>query len=147
MIAAEELAAAPVFASVPRDDLARVARAAGDVRLVPGEYAIHEGDERALFVVLVGRIEVTKLIDGIERVIGVRAPGQIFGEVPITFGTPFQGQLPRDGAHARGEHRGPRLPTRAPPPTRRCSRRSQRRRASASAACAASPPRRPGHAR
>jgi thioredoxin reductase (NADPH) len=40
---------------------------------------------------LSGRIEVTKTIDGIERVIGVRAAGQIFGEVPITFGTPFQG--------------------------------------------------------
>ncbi|MBI3369071.1 MAG: FAD-dependent oxidoreductase [Burkholderiales bacterium] len=52
---------------------------------------MHEGDERALFVVLAGRVEVTKVIDGIERVIGARAPGQIFGEVPITFGTPFQG--------------------------------------------------------
>jgi thioredoxin reductase (NADPH) len=91
MIAVEELAAAPVLASVPHDDLARVARAAGDIRLAAGEYAVHEGDERALFVVLAGRIEVTKAIDGIERVIGVRAPGQIFGEVPITFGTPFQG--------------------------------------------------------
>ncbi|HEU4382939.1 MAG TPA: FAD-dependent oxidoreductase, partial [Anaeromyxobacteraceae bacterium] len=59
--------------------------------LTPGEYAIHEGDERALFIVLAGRIEVTKSIDGIERVIGARVPGQIFGEVPITFGTPFQG--------------------------------------------------------
>jgi len=91
MIAVEELAAAPVLASVSRDDLACVARAAGDVSLASGEYAVHEGDERALFVVLSGRIEVTKVIDGIERVIGVRAPGQIFGEVPITFGTPFQG--------------------------------------------------------
>jgi thioredoxin reductase (NADPH) len=91
MIVTEELAASPVFASVPPDLLARVARAAGDVRLATGEYAVHEGDERALFVVIDGRIEVTKLIDGIERVIGARAPGQIFGEVPITFGTPFQG--------------------------------------------------------
>src|SRR5437764_9039453 len=91
MIAVEELAAAPVLASVPHDDLARVARAAGDVRLASSEYAVHEGDERALFVVLSGHIEVTKAIDGIERVIGVRVPGQIFGEVPITFGTPFQG--------------------------------------------------------
>jgi thioredoxin reductase (NADPH) len=91
MIAVEELAAAPVLASVSHDDLGRVARAAGDVSLASGEYAVHEGDERSLFVVLSGRIEVTKVIDGIERVIGVRAPGQIFGEVPITFGTPFQG--------------------------------------------------------
>jgi thioredoxin reductase (NADPH) len=91
MVVAEELAAVPVLASVAADDLARLARAAGDVHLATGEYAVHEGGERALFVVLSGRIEVTKAIDGIERVIGARAPGQIFGEVPITFGTPFQG--------------------------------------------------------
>ena len=91
MIVVQELAAVPILASVPHDDLERLARAAGDVRLATGDYAVHEGDERALFVVLSGRIEVTKVIDGIERVIGVRAPGQIFGEVPITFGTPFQG--------------------------------------------------------
>ena len=91
MIAVDELAVAPVLASVLPEDLARVARAAGDVRLAPGEYAVHEGDERALFVVLAGRIEVTKIIDGIERVIGARAPGQIFGEVPVIFGTAFQG--------------------------------------------------------
>jgi hypothetical protein len=29
--------------------------------------------------VLAGRFEVTKLVDGIERVIGVRVPGQIVG--------------------------------------------------------------------
>lgn len=91
MIAAQDLTAVSVLASVPHDDLERLARAAGDVRLASGEYAVHEGDERALYIVLSGRIEVTKSIDGIERVIGARVPGQIFGEVPITFGTPFQG--------------------------------------------------------
>ncbi len=91
MIAAQDLAAVPVFSSVAADDLARLAQVAADVRLAPGDYAVHEGDERTLFVVLSGRIEVTKLVDGIERTIGARAPGQIFGEVPITFGTPFQG--------------------------------------------------------
>jgi len=91
MISAEDLKTIPFLASVASEDLARLAQAAGDLRLASGEYAVHEGDERALFVVLSGRIEVTKLIDGIERIIGARAPGQIFGEVPITFGTPFQG--------------------------------------------------------
>jgi thioredoxin reductase (NADPH) len=91
MISLEELPAIAAFASLPSEDLARLAQTSADVRLVAGAYAVHEGDERSLFVVLAGRIEVTKLIDGIERVIGVRAPGQIFGEVPITFGTPYQG--------------------------------------------------------
>lgn len=91
MITTHDLQSIPIFASVAPNDLARLTEVAADLRLAQGEYAVHEGGERALFVVLAGRIEVTKLIDGIERTIGVRTPGQIFGEVPITFGTPFQG--------------------------------------------------------
>ena len=91
MIALEDIPPVAVFASVPPQDLERLAQDAGDVLLGVGDYAAHEGDERALFVVLAGRVEVTKVIDGIERVFGARAPGQIFGEVPITFGTTFQG--------------------------------------------------------
>ena len=93
MIAVEELADAAVLASVPNEDLARVARAAGDVRLANGEYAVHEGEERALFAVLAGRIEVTKRFDGVERSIGWRDPGQIFGEVPIALGGPSLGAV------------------------------------------------------
>jgi len=91
MITLEDLPTIPVFASVPAEDIARLAHSSGDVRLGVGDYAVHEGDERSMFVVLAGRVEVTKVIDGIERVIGKRVPGQIFGEVPIIFGTPYQG--------------------------------------------------------
>jgi hypothetical protein len=64
-------------------------RSAADIRLNPGEYAVYEG-EPALFVVLEGTIEVIKIVDGIERKIGARLPGKIFGEVPLVFGTQFQ---------------------------------------------------------
>jgi thioredoxin reductase (NADPH) len=57
------------------EELARLAQTFGDVRLGAGDYAVHEGDERSLFVVLAGRIEVTKVIDGIERVIGQTRAG------------------------------------------------------------------------
>ena len=40
---------------------------------------------------LTGKIEVVKTIDGIERTLGWRLPGTIFGEVPIALGTPFPG--------------------------------------------------------
>ena len=36
-----------------------------------------------------GRIEAVKLVDGVERVVGEREVGDIFGEVPITLGTVF----------------------------------------------------------
>jgi hypothetical protein len=36
-------------------------------------------------------MQVVKLVDGIERTLGWRVPGQIFGEVPIAFGTTFAG--------------------------------------------------------
>lgn len=91
VITPDELHAIPLFSKVAPEELERLARAAADLRLGTGEYAVHEADERALYVVLSGRLEVTKTIDGVERTIGARAPGQIFGEVPIVFGTQFQG--------------------------------------------------------
>ena len=91
MITPSELAISPVLAKADPAQLAVVAAGAADLRLAAGEYAVHEGEERALYVVLEGSIEVTKLFDGIERPIGKRAPGQIFGEIPIVFGIPFQG--------------------------------------------------------
>ena len=52
---------------------------------------MHEGGERALYAVLSGKIEVVKLFDGVERQLGWRLPGTIFGEVPLAFATPFPG--------------------------------------------------------
>ena len=90
MVEVSELTAVPVLATVSAEELASVARTAADIHLLPGEVAVHEGDDRALYVVLAGKIEVSKIIDGIERTVGWRVPGQIFGEVPIIFGTTFQ---------------------------------------------------------
>jgi thioredoxin reductase (NADPH) len=89
MVTAEELAAVAVFSHLSPDELERVARAAADVTLLAGEYAAQEGDERALFALLEGDIEAVKSVDGVERVVGRRCPGDVFGEVPITLGTLF----------------------------------------------------------
>ena len=89
MITAETLRGIPIFAPVPEATLDALARAVEDIRLMPGEYFAHEGDERALFVVIEGGAELTKVINGEERVIGRRKPGQFFGEVPMTLSTPF----------------------------------------------------------
>ncbi|HEY2482148.1 MAG TPA: FAD-dependent oxidoreductase, partial [Caulobacteraceae bacterium] len=63
-----------------------------------GEFVVHEGDDAALFAVISGRIEVVKRIDGVERHLGWRAPGAIFGEVPIALGSPFPGAYRAEGA-------------------------------------------------
>jgi thioredoxin reductase (NADPH) len=89
MVTSEEIAQVPLFASLSAADRQRLSQACADIRLGAGEYAVHEGEDRALFVVLEGRIEAVKLVDGIERVLGERVPGAIFGEVPITLGTSF----------------------------------------------------------
>jgi CRP-like cAMP-binding protein len=89
MVSAEEIGSVAVFAGLSTDERERLSRVAADIALVPGEYAAHEGDERAIFALLEGRIEAVKAVDGVERVVGERHPGDIFGEVPIVLGTVF----------------------------------------------------------
>src|SRR3954451_14614129 len=86
---AEDIARVQVFADLDLSKREQLAKAAADITLVAGEYAAQEGDERALFALLEGRIEPTKIVDGIERGLGERAPGDVFGEVPIVLGTVF----------------------------------------------------------
>ena len=89
MVTLEEIAAIEVFAMLGADEHERLARVAADVSLVPGEFAANAGDDRALFAVLEGRVEAVKAVDGIDRVVGERLPGDVFGEVPIVLGTVF----------------------------------------------------------
>ncbi|WP_426321066.1 FAD-dependent oxidoreductase [Microbacterium sp. E-13] len=89
MITADDLRALHAFAAAPEEALRYLASAVEDIRLVPGEYFAHEGDDRALFIVVEGLAEITKVVNGEERVIGTRTPGRFFGEVPMTLSTPF----------------------------------------------------------
>src|ERR1700743_3644126 len=91
MLTSDDVRSIPLFATLSEGDLDRLARTSADLRLNEGEYAVHEGGERALFAVLSGKIEVVKLFDGVERTLGWRLPGTIFGEVPLAFATPFPG--------------------------------------------------------
>jgi thioredoxin reductase (NADPH) len=89
MVTPEEIGKVVLFAGLGQTERERLSQVAADISLVAGEYAAHEGEARALFAVLEGRIEPVKLVDGIERVVGERHPGDIFGEVPIVLGTLF----------------------------------------------------------
>jgi thioredoxin reductase (NADPH) len=89
VVTAEEIGRVAVFAALGEAEREALSRVAADIGLVPGEYAAPAGAERALFAVLEGLIEAVQLVDGIERVVGERHPGDLFGEVPIVLGTVF----------------------------------------------------------
>jgi thioredoxin reductase (NADPH) len=91
MLTIDDVRAIPLFSTLAAGDLERLAQTSADLHLGAGEWAVHEGGARALFAVLAGKIEVVKSFDGIDRTLGWRLPGAIFGEVPIAFGTPFPG--------------------------------------------------------
>jgi thioredoxin reductase (NADPH) len=85
----EEVAAVPIFSNLPPEVVARLAQRAADIRLAAGEFAVSEGGERAFFAVIFGCLEVVKLFDGVERRLGLRKAGTLFGEVPLALASPF----------------------------------------------------------
>jgi thioredoxin reductase (NADPH) len=91
MLTVDDVRAIPLFSTLSEIEIERLAQIAADVHLGAGEFAVPEGGERALYAVIAGKIQVVKLVDGIERTLGWRVPGAIFGEVPLTLGTPFPG--------------------------------------------------------
>lgn len=93
MFTIEELTAIPLFSKLGDKELEFLAGAVEDIHLVPGEYVGHEGDTRFLAAVVEGKTELTKLVNGAEHVIGVRVPGEIGGEVPMTLGTPLPASM------------------------------------------------------
>src|SRR5512134_3380953 len=92
MLSIDDVRSVPLFSALALPELERLARTSADLRLATGEYAAHEGgEERALFAVLSGKMQVVRSIDGVERTLGWRVPGAIFGELPVALGTPLFG--------------------------------------------------------
>ncbi len=93
MFTIDELATIPLFSALEDKALEYLAGEVEDIHLVPGEYVAHEGESRALAIVVEGKAELTKLVNGIEQVIGVRLPGDLGGEIPMTLGTPLPASM------------------------------------------------------
>jgi len=90
VLTVDDVRAVPLFASLAPPDLELLARSSADLQVAAGDYALHPGaEERALFAVLAGNVEVFTLVDGIERRLYYLGPGDVFGVVPITLGTKF----------------------------------------------------------
>jgi CRP-like cAMP-binding protein len=67
----DDLRSIPLFSRLGDSELDYLARNSADLRLRAHEYILHEGEmHRALFVLVDGHIEVTKVVDGTERVRG-----------------------------------------------------------------------------
>ncbi|CDO87613.1 pyridine nucleotide-disulfide oxidoreductase [Mycobacterium triplex] len=93
MFTIEELAAIPLFSTLGEKELEYLAGTVEDIRLIPGEYVAHEGEGRSLAIMVEGKAELTKLVNGVEQVIGVRLPGEVGGEIPMTLGTPLPASM------------------------------------------------------
>ena len=79
MITVAELAGIPLFSTLEENELEYLAGAVEDIHVTAGEYVAYEGEGRFLAVVVEGKTELTKLVNGVERVIGVRLPGTLAG--------------------------------------------------------------------
>ena len=88
MITPDLLKDVPLFAEVPHAELSTIAARAADIELREGEWLIHEGEAPAFFVLLSGRLALSKSYGGIERVINESDPGTFFGELPLLLGSP-----------------------------------------------------------
>jgi len=87
----ESLRRTPLFATLPAEDLAAVARMASCRRLARREAVFHEGDPAdGFYVVLAGRVKVFKLSpEGKEQILHIVGPGQSFAEATIFEGGAF----------------------------------------------------------
>ena len=89
MILPNDIAPLPLFADLDGEMLGRIAHRCADVRAKADEYLVHEGEICNFYVLLSGRLELTKRLQKIEPVMAVRrAPGDYFGEVPLLMGSP-----------------------------------------------------------
>jgi thioredoxin reductase (NADPH) len=93
MFTIDELTRIPLYSALTEKELEYLAGEVEDIHLVPGEYVGHEGEGRFLAIVVEGKTELTKLVNGVEQVIGVRLPGELGGEVPMTLGTPLPASM------------------------------------------------------
>ena len=93
MITVDELATIPLFSALAQNELEYLAREVEDIHLIPGEYVAHEGEGRFLAIVVEGKTELTKVVNGAEQVIGVRLPGELGGEIPMTLGSPLPASM------------------------------------------------------
>ncbi len=89
MITEDEVRQITLFASLDDAHKQRIADHAADIRVRDGDWVAREGEAAAFYVLLSGRIEISKGIGGSQRSLALREAGEFFGEVPLLIGAPF----------------------------------------------------------
>ena len=91
VLTVEDVAAIPLFSALPATELQRLAKTSADIHLGPLANSPPRKAGGGALCRPLRQDRSRQLVDGIERTLGCRLPGTIFGEVPITLGTPFPG--------------------------------------------------------
>ncbi|OUL17486.1 ATP-binding protein [Nostoc sp. 106C] len=89
MLCLEELLTLELFQALPRNRLDWICDRAQTIDLKTDEVLIHEGDPpRGFFILLCGRMGLTRRSDGLEMPIGQHEAPGFFGEIPVLTGEP-----------------------------------------------------------
>ncbi|MGD1910026.1 MAG: sensor histidine kinase [Rivularia sp. (in: cyanobacteria)] len=90
----EELQTLELFKVLPQSRLEWVCDRAAKIQLSKGEILISEGDiARGLFILMSGKIGITRYSEGVEMPLGQHAAPEFFGEIPILSDEPIQVNL------------------------------------------------------
>ncbi len=89
MITEDDVRRIALFASLDDAQVRRLADHAADIRVRDGDWVAREGEAAAFYVLLSGRIEISKGVGGRWSGLVLGDIGAFFGEVPLLLGAPF----------------------------------------------------------
>ncbi len=79
----------PLFADLPKADLARLAESVEEIKLERGQVLFEQGDAgKRAYVIREGELEILKEAEGREVLLAVRKPGEVIGEMSLLHEAP-----------------------------------------------------------
>ena len=86
----EELRTLELFKILPQSRLEWVCDRVSQVKISKGEILVSEGDaERGLFILISGKIGITRYSEGVEMPLGQHIAPEFVGEIPILTDEPI----------------------------------------------------------